>query len=215
MLTGGLKMNVVLYGASGMVGSRILYELLHRGQTVTAVVRNPEKINATGARVVMGDVTDEASVAATAKGADAVISAYAPPQTQPDLLVSATRSLLTGLKKAGVRRVIIVGGAGSLEVAPGVQLVDAPNFPAEWKGIALAHRNLLPILKESDFDWSYFSPAGFIQSGERTGKFRLGTTKLVSDAKGESRISAEDYAIALVDELENPKHLRQQFTAAY
>jgi uncharacterized protein len=208
-------MNVVLYGASGMIGSRILWELLHRGHTVTAVVRNPEKINATGARVLQGDVTDEASVAATAKSAEAAISAYAPPQAQPDLIVTATHSLLAGLKKAGVKRLIIVGGAGSLEVAPGVQLVDAPGFPAEWKGIAIAHRNVLPILKESDFDWSYLSPAAFIQPGQRTGKFRLGTTKLVSDSKAESRISAEDYAVALVDELENPKHLRQQFTLAY
>lgn len=208
-------MNVVLYGASGMIGSRILQELLRRGHAVTAVVRNPDKINATRARVVKGDVNDEASVTATVKGADAAISAYAPPQTQPDLIVPATHSLFAGLKKAEVKRVIIVGGAGSLEVAPGVQLVDAPQFPAEWKGIALAHRNLLPILKESNLDWSYLSPAAFIQPGERTGKFRLGGTKLVTDAKGESRISAEDYAVALVDELENPRHLRQQFTLAY
>jgi uncharacterized protein len=208
-------MNVVLFGASGMIGSRILHELMRRGHTVTAVVRNPENVKATGSRVVKGDITDEASVAAIAKGAEAVISAYAPPQAQPDLIVPATQSLLNGLKKGGVKRVIIVGGAGSLEAAPGVPLVDVPNFPAEFKGIALAHRNLLPILKESDFDWSYLSPAAFIQPGERTGKFRLGTTRLLSDAKGESRISAEDYAIALVDELENPKHLRQQFTVAY
>jgi uncharacterized protein len=208
-------MNVVLFGASGMIGSRILHELMRRGHTVTAVVRNPENIKATGSRVVKGDITDEASVAAIAKGAEAVISAYAPPQAQPDLIVPATQSLLNGLKKGGVKRVIIVGGAGSLEAAPGVPLVDMPNFPAEFKGIALAHRNLLPILKESDFDWSSLSPAALIQPGERTGKFRLGTTRLLSDAKGESRISAEDYAIALVDELENPKHLRQQFTVAY
>ena len=208
-------MNVVLYGASGMIGSRVLQELLRRGHTVTAVVRNPEKINATGARVVKGDVTDEASVAATAKGADAVISAYNPPQSDADAIVPATRSLLAGLKKAGVKRLLFVGGAGSLEVAPGVQLVDAPDFPAEWKGISLAHRNVLPILKASDLEWSYLSPAAVIQPGERTGKFRLGTTRLVTDAKGDSRISAEDYAIALVDELEDPKHLRQQFTLAY
>jgi putative NADH-flavin reductase len=208
-------MNVVLYGASGMIGSRVLKELLHRGHTVTAVVRNPEKVSAVGAQVVMGDVTDSATVAATAKGADAAISAYSPPHTDVSLLGLAVISLLAGLSKAGVNRLIVVGGAGSLEVKPGLQLVDAPGLPDAWRGIALAHRDLLPVLKGSSLDWTYFSPASFIQPGERTGKFRLGGTNLVTDEKGESRISAEDYAVALVDELENPKHLRQQFTAAY
>ncbi|MGO9939279.1 MAG: NAD(P)-dependent oxidoreductase [Terracidiphilus sp.] len=208
-------MKVVLFGASGMIGSRVLAELLRRGHVVTAVARNPEKIEGTGAKVVKGDITDEASVAAIAKGAEGVISAYAPPQTNVASLPAAIRSLLGGLSKAGVKRLIVVGGAGSLEVAPGVQLVDAPNFPEQWKGIALAHRDVLPILKESALDWTCLSPAAFIQPGERTGKFRLGGTRLVTDAKGESRISAEDYAVALVDELENPKHVRQQFTVAY
>ena len=208
-------MNVVLFGASGMIGSRVLQELLRRGHQVTAVARNPEKIAGSGAKAVKGDVTDEASVAAIAKGADAVISAYAPPQDDPQSVVAATRALLAGLDEAGVKRVIVVGGAGSLEVAPGVQLVDAPNFPEQWKGIALAHRDALQVLKKSNVDWSYMSPAAFIQPGERTGKFRLGGTELVTDDKGESRISAEDFAVALVDELEFPAHLRQQFTVAY
>jgi uncharacterized protein len=208
-------MKVVLFGASGMIGARVLQELLRRGHEVTAVARHPEKITAPGAKAVKGDVTDEASVSAIAKGADAVISAYAPPQDDPQSVVAATRALLAGLAKAGVKRVIVVGGAGSLEVAPGVQLVDAPNFPEQWKGIALAHRDVLPVLKESKLDWTYLSPAAFIQPGERTGKFRLGGTRLVTDEKGESRISAEDFAVALVDELEFPAYLRQQFTVAY
>jgi putative NADH-flavin reductase len=208
-------MNVVLFGASGMIGSRVLAELLRRGHVVTAVVRNPEKIAATGAKIVKGDVTDEASVAASAKGADAVISAYATPKSDVASLPGAVRSLLAGLAKAQVKRLIVVGGAGSLEVSPGVQLVDSGHVPEEWKGIALAPRDVLPVLKESILDWTYFSPAAFIQPGERTGKFRLGGTRLVTDDKGESRISAEDYAIALVDELENSKHIKQQFTAAY
>ncbi len=208
-------MNVVLYGASGMVGSRILAELVQRGHAVTAVVRNPEKINTAGVKVVKGDINDEASVAATAKGADAVISAYAPPQSDPEAIVPATSSLLAGLKKANVQRLIVVGGAGSLNIKPGLRLVDTPDFPAMWKGIAVAHTNLLPVLKASSADWSYLSPAALIQPGERTGKFRLGGTELVTDAKGESRISAEDYAVALVDELEHPKHIQQQFTLAY
>ncbi len=208
-------MNVVLYGASGMVGSRILAELVRRGHTVTAVVRNPEKIQTAGVKAVRGDINDEASVAATAKGVDAAISAYAPPQSDPEAIVPATRSLLAGLEKANVKRVIVVGGAGSLNIKPGLRLVDTPDFPAMWKGIAVAHTNLLPVLKASGADWSYLSPAALIQPGERTGKFRLGGTELVTDSKGESRISAEDYAVALVDELEHPKHIRQQFTLAY
>ena len=208
-------MNVVLYGASGMIGSRILKELLHRGHTVTAVVRNPQNVGAVGAFVVMGDVTNPTSVAATAKGADAAISAYSPPKEETSMLSLATHALLAGLAAAGVRRVIVVGGAGSLYVGPGLMAVDAPNFPEAYKAIAIAHRDILPILRASSLDWTYFSPAGMIEPGARTGKFRLGGTELVVDANGESRISAEDYAVALVDELEKPQHVRQQFTAAY
>jgi putative NADH-flavin reductase len=199
-----------------MIGSRVLQELVSRGHTVTAAARNPEKIQVTGVTAVKADVTDEASVAAVAKGADVAISAYAPPRGQESALVPATQTLLAGLKKAGVKRVILVGGAGSLEVAPGVQLVDLPNFPAEYKAIAIAHRDALDVVKtETALDWSYFSPAGIIAPGERTGKARVGGTQLVADAKGESRISVEDYAVVLVDELEYPQHSRQQFTAAY
>jgi uncharacterized protein len=208
-------MNIVLYGASGMIGSRVLKELLHRGHTVTAVVRNPERVSVLGAYIVLGDILDPVTVAETAKGRDAAISAYAPPRDDSAALWAATHSLLAGLAAAGVRRLIVVGGAGSLEAAPGVQLVNTPAFPAEWKPIALAHRDALALLKSSNLDWSYFSPAGLIRPGERTGKFRLGATQLVTDANGESRISAEDYAIALVDELENPRHIREQFTIGY
>ncbi len=209
-------MKIVLFGASGMIGSRVLDELVRRGNAVTAVVRNPEKVKpASGVTAVRGDVTDWAGVAEAVKGADAVVSAYAAPHSGPGLVVDAARALVAGLTKAGVRRLIVVGGAGSLEVAPGVQLVDTPSFPAAWKAIALAHRDVLPVLKESDLDWTYFSPAAFIEPGQRTGKFRLGTTRLVANDHGESRISAEDYAVALVDELEHARHVRQQFTAAY
>jgi hypothetical protein len=209
-------MKVVLFGASGMIGSRILDELARRGHAVTAVARHPEKVQASnGAKVVQGDVTDPASVAAVARGADAAISAYAPPRSDPGQILDATRSLLAGLKQAGVRRLISVGGAGSLEVAPGVQLVDTPEFPSGWMAIALAHRDVLPILKQSDLDWTYFSPAALIEPGLRTGKFRLGGTRLVANDRGESRISVEDYAVALVDELENAQNIRKQFTAAY
>ena len=209
-------MKVVLFGASGMIGSRVLNELVRRGHTVTAVVRHPEKVQpANGVKVVQGDITSHADVAEAAQGADAAISAYSPPRTNPETIVDATRSLLSGLADVGVTRVIVVGGAGSLEVAPGVQLVDTPSFPPVWMAIALAHRDVLPVLKESDLDWTCFSPAALIEPGERTGKFRLGGTRLLANDRGESAISAEDYAVALVDELENPRHIRQQFTAAY
>jgi putative NADH-flavin reductase len=208
-------MNVVLFGASGMIGSRILQELVTRGHQVTAVVRNPAKVTASGVKALQGDITIPASVAAAVEGVEAVISAYAPPQDAPDTILKATRSLLAGLATAGVSRLLVVGGAGSLEVAPGVQLVDTPEFPEAWKAIALAHREVLPILEASPLNWSYLSPAAFIQPGERTGKFRLGSRQLVTDAEGQSRISAEDFAVALVDELERPLHPRQQFTAAY
>lgn len=208
-------MNVVLYGASGMIGSRVLKELLHRGHTVTAVVRNPERVTVLGAYIVLGDILDPVTVAATSKGREAAISAYAPPRDDTAALWAATHSLLAGLGTAGLRRLIFVGGAGSLEVAPGVQAVDAPTFPGEWRAIALAHRDALTLLKSSSLDWTYFSPAGLIQPGLRTGKFRLGGTQMITDANGDSRISAEDYAIALVDEIERPQHMREQFTIGY
>ena len=209
-------MRVVLFGASGMIGSRILDELVRREHTVTAVVRHPEQIKpANRVKAIQGDVTDPGSVAAAATGADAAVSAYSPPATDPGKVVDAVRSLIAGLSEAGVRRLIVVGGAGSLEVAPGIQLVNTPSFPPAWKAIAVAHRDVLPVIRETDLDWTYFSPAALIEPGPRTGKFRLGGTRLVANDRGESKISAEDYAIALVDELENPRHVRQQFTAAY
>jgi uncharacterized protein len=208
-------MKVVLYGASGMIGSRILHELLARGHSVTAVLRDPSKIIEPRAIVRQGNVLDPPSVAATAAGADTAISAYAPPADDPAKLVDTARSLPAGLKMAGIRRFLMVGGGGSLRIATGGQLADAPNFPPAWKPLAVAHRDALEVLRKSDLDWTNFSPAALIQPGERTGKFRLGKDDLITDEKGESRISAEDYAIAMVDELEIPEHVRQRFTIGY
>ena len=209
-------MNVVLYSPTGMIGSRVLTELVSRGHNVTAIARDPSKVPAhPGVNVVKGDIFDTADVAAKVVGADAVISAYGPGQGDVNDLIKATRSLIAGLDKSDVKRLIFVGGAGSLLVAPGVNVIDSGHLPEEYKAIAIAHRDALKLLRDSDLDWTYFSPAGFIQPGERTGKFRLGTTSLITDDKGNSSISAEDYAIALVDELEHPKHIRQQMTAAY
>lgn len=213
-------MNVVLYGPAGMIGSRILSELLSRGHTVTAVSRNPSHIPAhQKMTVLMGDVLSPASVAATARGADAVISAYGPGtgpnSAPPEKVIASVKSLVEALGHIGVQRLIAVGGAGSLEVAPGVQLVDTPGFPVEWRSIALAHRDALNFLRTANLDWTSVSPAALIQPGERTGQFRVGADQLLVDEKGESRISAEDFAVAMVDELEKGEHIRRRFTVAY
>jgi uncharacterized protein len=209
-------MNVVLYSATGMIGSRILNELVSRGHRVIAVVRDPSRVPANpSVAAVKGDILDPEDVAAKVRGADGVISAYGPGAGDVNDLLAATRSLIAGLHKASVSRLIFVGGAGSLLVAPNVDLIDSGHLPEQFMAIAIAHRDALNILRESDLAWTYFSPAAFIEPGPRTGKFRLGADSLLADDHGNSRISAEDYAIALVDELENPTHIRQRFTIAY
>jgi len=207
-------MKVVLIGATGKSGSRILSELIARGHTVTAVARNPLDLP-TGIKTQRDDLSDVNKIAAIIKGADAVISAYAPPQDDTDQIISVTARQIEAVKKAGEPRLIVVGGAGSLEVAPGVSLLKSGHLPEAWVPIATSHEKALRLLEASDIDWTYFSPAAFFEAGERTGKFRLGKRNLVADEKGNSRISLEDYAIALVDELEKPAHQRQQFTVGY
>jgi len=209
-------MNVVLFGATGMIGSRVLQELVSRGHGVTAIVRDPKRVTANSAvKAVKGDLLNPSEAASLVKGADAVISAYGPGPENPEKVVDATHSLIAAAIQAGIKRVIVVGGAGSLLVAPNMRVVDAPNFHQEWKGIALAHADALEVLRKADLDWTYLSPAAVIQPGERTGKFRLDTDNLVKDAQGNSRISAEDYAVALVDELEKSQHVRRRFTLGY
>jgi putative NADH-flavin reductase len=209
-------MNVTLFGATGNAGGRILKELLARGHRVTAVVRDPAKLpQQAGLMIRKGDLSDVTLVAEAVKGTEAVISAYGPGLSSPQNLVDATRTTVAALKQAGVQRLLMVGGAGSLEVAPGVQLVDSGYLPAEWKPIALAHREALEILKASDLDWTSLCPASFFEPGQRTGVFRLGKDNLIANEKGESRISMEDYAIAMVDELERHAHSRQRFSIGY
>jgi putative NADH-flavin reductase len=209
-------MNVVLYGATGKSGSRILKELKSRGHKVTAAVRDTSKVNsANGVTVKHDDLSDASKTAEIIKGADAVISAYAPPQDNTDALIGVTERQVQAVKKTGAARLIVVGGAGGLEVAPGVSLIDSGYLPEPYLPIATAHVKALNVLRASDIDWTYFAPAGFFEPGERTGKFRLGTNELISNDKGESRISMEDYAIALVDELENPNHRKQRFSIGY
>jgi len=208
-------MNVVLYGATGKSGIRILTELLSRGHNVTAVARNPTGLP-TGVKTVKDDLSDVNKIAAVISGADAVISAYAPPPDDTDQLLGVTERQIEAVRKVDKNtRLIVVGGAGSLEVAPGVTILQSGHLPAEWVPIATSHEKALRILEKSDINWTYFSPAGFFEPGERTGKFRLGANQLIADSQGNSRISMEDYAIALVDELEKPAHQRARFTIGY
>jgi putative NADH-flavin reductase len=144
-----------------------------------------------------------------------VVSAYAPPQDDTDAILGVTERQIAAVRKAGKVRLVVVGGAGSLEVAPGVTLLASGHLPKEWVPIATSHGNALKLLQASEINWTYFSPAAFFGPGERTGKFRLGTDQLISDSKGESKIYMEDYAIALVDELEKPSHERGRFTIGY
>jgi putative NADH-flavin reductase len=208
-------MKVVLYGATGKSGIRILTELLSRGHNVTAVARKPIGIPA-NVKTVKDDLSDVNKIAAIISGADAVVSAYAPPQDDTDQLLGVTEREIDAVRKAGKDiRLIVVGGAGSLEVAPGVTILQSGHLPAEWIPIATSHEKALALLEASDINWTYFSPAAFFEPGTRTGKFRLGTDQLISDAEGNSRISMEDYAIALVDELEKPAHQHARFTIGY
>ena len=207
-------MNVVLYGATGSAGSRILKELTSRGHQVTAVARDISKLPST-VTAKRDDLSDVDIIASIIQGADAVVSAYGPPQDDTDALLGVTERQIAAVKKAGNIRLIVVGGAGSLEVAPGVTLLASGHLPEQWVSIAASHEKALRMFEASDINWTYFSPAAFFEPGVRTGEFRLGTNQLIADSKGDSRISLEDYAIALVDELEKPAHERARFTIGY
>jgi hypothetical protein len=202
-------MKVAVLGASGRAGSEITKELAARGHEVTAIARKPGAIaSAPGVTAKAGDASDPAALTDLIRGSDAVISAL-------HFDVPAA-TLLAALKRAGVRRLLVTGGAASLEAAPGVRLIDAPDFPAEWKPIALAGIAFLDELrKEHEIDWVFFSPAAFLEQGPRLGHYRLGGDQLVVDDQAKSRISFADYAIAMVDELERHHHSRSRFTAAY
>ncbi|MCQ4161865.1 NAD(P)-dependent oxidoreductase [Roseomonas sp. GC11] len=203
-------MRIALIGASGDAGSRILAELSARGHTVTAIARNPEKIaSLPGVTARAGDLFDVPALAALLGGHDAVVSSV-------HFLASDPEKLISAVKQAGVARYLVVGGAGSLEVAPGVRLFDTPGFPAPYLNEARAGGAFLDRLKqETALDWTFFSPAAWFVPGARTGTFRLGTDQLLVNEAGDSRISFEDYAIALVDEIEQPKHSRRRFTIGY
>jgi uncharacterized protein len=219
-MKGSIMAKIALIGATGFVGAPLLEEAVSRGHTVTALVRHPEKVPAReGVTAVKADVLDTDDLAAKLAGHDIVISAYNPGWDDPEIRqthVKGSRSINEAAKKAGVKRLIVVGGAGSLEIAPGLQLIDTPEFPAEWKEGALGARDALNELRaETELDWTFVSPAIHLEPGERTGQYRLGGDQPVFDDKNESRISTADLALAILDEAEQGKHIRQRFTAAY
>jgi putative NADH-flavin reductase len=216
-------MKIVLFGATGNIGQRIAAEALRHGHTVVGVVRDPSQVESPDPRVtlVQGDATDAESVARVARGADAIVSAISPRPNARGLpapsLSTAAKALIEGAKKAGVKRLLVVGGAGSLEVAPGVRLMDAPGFPDAYKPEAKEGADSLAVYREqgTGLDWTFLSPAAEIGPGQRTGRYRTTGDTFLADAKGHSRISYEDYAVALVDELEKPQHAGERFGVAY
>ena len=203
-------MKIAVVGATGRAGSRIVAELLRRGHQVTAIARNPEKLAAQpNLTLAKGDVFDQAGLASLLAGHDVAISSVHFLASDPDKLIGAAKASKVG-------RYIVVGGAGSLEVAPGVRLVTVPNFPAEYKAEAEKGGAFLDLLRaEKELNWTFISPSALFTDGERTGKFRLGKDELLTAADGKSWISFEDYAVALADEIEKPAHLRGRFTVGY
>jgi putative NADH-flavin reductase len=203
-------MKIALIGATGNVGTRVAAEALSRGHQVTGISRHPEKLAVKpGLAAARGDTAEPDALAQVLSGHDAVVSSTR-------FQGSDARSLISAVKKSGVKRLLVVGGAGSLEAVPGLALVDSPEFPAAYKPEASAGRDFLQILRaENELDWTFLSPSALFGPGARTGKFRLGGDRLLVGADGKSRVSMEDYAIALVDELESPKHSRRRFTVGY
>jgi putative NADH-flavin reductase len=203
-------MKVALIGASGKIGSQILAELVSRGHAVTAVARNPDRIAArAGVTPARGDLADAAALAAVLRGHDAVISSVR-------FRMFAPQQLLGAVNASGVPRLLVVGGAGTLEVRPGVALIDTPEFPAASKEEGAAGAAMLAALRtEAGLDWTFLSPSAVIAPGKRTGRFRLGGDQLLVGADGRSRISIPDFAIAMADELEIPRHTRRRFTVGY
>ena len=214
-------MKVVVFGASGTIGRAITSELLERGHTVTAATRSGAPVEGLVVRVVTGDATDPSSVARLAQGQDAVASATGPrrdgSEDPEESLGRAARGLAEGLRRAGVPRLVVVGGAGSLEVTPGLRLMDTPDYPRAWKPAALAHARVLDEVYRGldDLDWTYVCPAAAIGPGDRTGEFRVGGDQLLTDEAGVSRISIPDFAIAVADELEDGEAFRRRITVAY
>ena len=232
-------MRIGIIGASGNFGKRVLAEALNRGHQVTAFSRDPSRVSAdkTGITWKAVDVLDSDSIANAIGGLDVLISCYGPGSAardskdaveqavaNPEAYVTAAKSLIKALESHASLRLIVVGGAGSLEVDPGLQLVDSPGYLATMKArgmderyrvVVLAHRDALNIYRTSNRNWTYLSPAMQNFAGERTGRFRVGGNRLMADAEGKTRISYEDIAVALIDEVESPRHIEKRFCVAY
>jgi putative NADH-flavin reductase len=214
---------IAIFGAGGEIARRIAREALSRGHAVTGVVRSAKGFRSDNGKVLLveGDATDAASVARAAKGADVIVNALSPrpsPSGRPaSSLAKAAHALIEGARAAGVPRLIVVGGAGTLETASGQRLIDSPGFPEAYKPESLEGAAALEVYRTAagDLDWTYISPAAEIGAGERRGHYRSGDDTLLVDERGRSNISYDDYALALVDEIETPTHPRARMTVAY
>lgn len=213
-------MKVALIGATGYVGSRMMIEALQRGHEVTAIARRPEKLpSVTNLSTAKGDVFDTNGIAALLTGHDVVIDAFNPGWDAKDggaLQLQGAQSIINAAKQAGIQRLLVVGNAGTLEIAPRLDLQDTGEFPREMKATARASRAVLQQLRnEEELQWTVLTPPAVLEPGERTGSFRLDDDQLITDEHGLSKISLEDYAVAMIDELENPQHVGQRFTIGY
>lgn len=212
-------MKIALIGATGFVGKAVLAEALQRGYEVTAIARNPKTdVESDKITLKTADVYNVDELAEALKGHDAVVNSFNAGWTNPDLyndFIKGSEAIQQATKQAGVKRLLVVGGAGSLYIA-GQQLVDSPQFPAEWKAGATAARDYLNIIKkEEDLDWTFLSPAINLHPGSRTGVYRTGTDEPVFNDKHEHEISVEDLAVAILDELENNQFVKRRFTVGY
>ncbi len=211
-------MKIAILGATGSVGQRIVNEAVARDHSVTAIARDPSRLmGRERVSTAALDVLDSQALENAIRNHAAVISAIGPAHGAPtSIIVDATRAIAGACMKADVRRVIIVNGAGSLEVEPGVQLLSTPDFPAAWRDVALAHREALEVWRKvKELDWTLASPGALLEPGERRGRYRIGHNELLKDERGQSRISSEDFAMAIIDELERGAHLRERVTFAY
>lgn len=213
--------SIVLIGATGMIGQRILHEALSRGHNVTAVVRDTARTGEQRANLDYrtGDIFQPDTIAAATVDHDVVVSAYGPGlKNDPKLVVQAAHSLIGALTRVEPIRLVAVSGAGSLEVGPGMRLMNTPDFPPAWKGLAEAHAEALDVYRKAGFagfDWTAVSPSAVIEAGTRTGHYRTDLDQLIADRNGKSYISAEDFAVAVVDEIDNPRFQGQRFTVGY
>ena len=210
---------VAIIGASGFIGSYVRDEALARGHQVTAIVRHPEKITVQDPRlnVVKADIL-EGRLDELVKGHDAVISGYSAGRSSSrvyDEQIEGYKAIISAVKKSGIKRLLVVGGASTLEVSPGVQLIDTMSPEQITQGMLATREMLYMLRKEKELEWTFLSPAATIAPGERTGHYRVGKDELVKNKEGESKVSTRDYAVAMLDELENPQHIRERFTIAY